>query len=367
MRTIYIGGGQKKKKEGGLKWKIYMSLFLFLILLGSVLKVTAPTLVERWINQQGAKAIGYAFSIRDVNVSLVKGRMVLNDLKIFHPKTNTELIEAPQLTLQINWTDLLLSQDKKISVYADKVDVILSKDFTSEIERIKAAGEKKNHDFYLDTVEGKIVKLNIIEHKEDQSRTVLELDDVNVKVKEVSLLSINKKTEFSVSSNIAHGGKLNLSGKTSEIDGSTPWSIHGTLKQIRADMFNKITGDKLPFTFNESTLNAELSAHSDHGKVIGEISPDIKRLNLVDEKPGIPTQTIARALSDELTFTLPFTLKDDLTLEYEDTYRKLKNYRKSPVLAVVTSESEPVEEAAPQAEKMVKKAKTKKAFSFWTF
>lgn len=357
MRTLYIGG-QTKKKNGGAMWKVYMFLILFFVIIGSTLKLTGPMLVERWINQNGASASGYAFSIRDVDFSLAKGQVFLKDMKIFNPETHAELIEAPNLTIQLSWPNLFLSHDKKVSVFADTVDLILSKDFSSEIERIKDAGTKEHKDIYLSMFDGKIAKLNIIEKKADQSRTVLELQDLKVKVKDISLHSINKKTEFTISSNLSDGGKLNLTGKIREEKGRTPWSIQGTLKGVPADIFNKIAGDKLPFSFNEPHLNAEISAHSNQGKVSGEIAPDIKRLNLLQERPGVPTQSIARALTDELTFSLPFTLKDELTFQYADTYRKLKTYRKYPV---TTEPSDTTDAQVSQTEK------TKETKSFWSF
>lgn len=356
MGSIYIGG-QRNKKQSGIKWKVYTFLILFLAVIGAGLKVAGPTIVEKWLNRQGADSKGYAFSIRDVELSIAKGQLVLNDVKIFNPETSNEFLETPKLTIQINLQDLIQSQDKIVSVIADKVDLTLSKDFSSEIERIKSAGEKKKNDFYLDSVEGKIGQLNIIEKNEDQSRTVLELNEVNVKVKEVTMLSINKKTEFSVTSKIADGGKLNVTGKTSDENGRNPWTIQGSLKNIPASFFNKIAGDKLPFAFIEESLNAEISAHSENGKVSGEITPDIRKLNLLVEKAGVPTQSIARILSEELTFTLPFTLKDKLTLQYEDTYKELKTYRK---YAAAETAGTP-EIVAPQAEK------TKKSSSFWPF
>jgi hypothetical protein len=129
MGSIYIGG-QNHKKTGGPKWKIYTFLFLFLAIIGSGLMVTAPTIVEKWLNQKGEEGTGYAFSIRDVELSLGKGQVVLTDVKIFNPKTSIELLEAPNLTIQLNWQDLILSNDKKVSVSADKVDLILSKDLS---------------------------------------------------------------------------------------------------------------------------------------------------------------------------------------------------------------------------------------------
>lgn len=355
MRAIYIGSGQSHKANNGSMTKIYFYLFLFLVIAFSILKVSAPMIVEEWINRKGAGKTGYAFSIREVDVKFGKGQLVLMDVKIFDPKNSTKMIEVPNLIVQMNWRDLLMSQEKNVSVSADKVDLVLSKDFTSEMKRIEAATGK---DLYMNSVEGKFAKVNIIEQKDDLSRTVIELNDVNLNVKNVSILSINKKTEFSVTSNVADGGKLTLNGRTSEENGTTPWSIQGSLKQVPADFFNKMAGDKLPFTFNESRLNAEIVAQSEQGKVSGEITPEIKRLNIVEEKPGIPTQTIARALTDELTFTLPFTLKDDLTVHYTDTFRKLKAYRRYPAAG---NSSEAVEAKVTE----VKKAK--KGFSFWSF
>jgi hypothetical protein len=358
MGTIYIGG-HKSRKQGGFKWKLYMFLFLFLAITGTVLKVTAPTIVEQWINRNGAGKNGYAYSIREVDLSLGKGEIRLRDVKIFNPKTNSEIIETPELVIKVDLQDLVLSQDKKVSLNAEKVDLILSKDFSSEIERIKVAG-KDNKNFYLDSVEGKIGNLNIIEKKDDQSRTMLELNNVSLKVKEVSPLSINKKTEFSVSSNVAEGGTLSLSGKTNEENGKTPWSIHGVLKQVSSDIFNKIAGDKLPFSFFSSNLNAEISAHSDHGKVKGEIVPDIDRVNLLEERAGYQAQPIKRLLNEELTFSLPFTIKDEVTLQYEDIFSRLKNYRRGASVSVAT-------ESAQAPAPVSKVVKAKKASSWWPF
>lgn len=361
MRTLYIGG-QKKKNTTGSYWKVYVFLILLLAGLGFILKLTAPMLAEHWINKQGTNTSGYAFSVRNVELSIEKGQVVLKDVKVFNPKTSTEMLETPSLTIQLSWSDLLLDQSKKVTVLADKVDLFISKDLTSEIERIGTATGNQENDLYLDMVEGKITKLNIIEKKEDQSRTMLELGDVNLKVKELSLLSINKKSEFTLTSNIADGGKLNLTGKTHAGNGSTPWAIHGTLKQIPNGFFNKVAGSTLPFAFNETHLNAELTAYSDNGSLIGEITPEIKKLNLIQEKPGVPTQTIKRMLSDDLTFVLPFTIKDKLTVEYSETFQKLKSYRKYPA-AVAANEATEAKTEVKAAEPV----KPKKTFSFWSF
>nr|MBA2406232.1 hypothetical protein [Bdellovibrionales bacterium] len=147
MGAIYIGG-HRNKKNGGSMWKVYTFLFLFLVIIGAALKLSAPMLVEEWINIKGAEGTGYAFSIRDVDLSLAKGQMILTDVKIFNPTTSAKLVEVPNLTIQLNWQDLL-AQDKKVSIFADKVDLILSKDFSAEMKRIQDAGNNQKEDVYL--------------------------------------------------------------------------------------------------------------------------------------------------------------------------------------------------------------------------
>lgn len=358
MKAIYIGSGPQSTNKGGIKWKLYFFLITFLALTVTVLKVSGPTIVENWINEKGAKSAGYAFSIRDTELKLSKGQIVLNDVKVFNSETKSEILETPKLIVQLSWQDLLQSRSKDVSLSADRIDLILSKDFAAEIKRVQET-QKDKSGLYLNLLEGKITQLNIIEKKEDQSRTVVELKDVNFKMKEFSPMAINKKSEFSVQSQVDGGGKLNLSAKTVLESGIISWNIQGSLKHIPAGLLNKISGDKLPFSFNEPSLNAEITAHSAQGKIRGEISPAITRLNLIDEKPGIPTQTIARALNEELTFSLPFTLQDELAFHYSEVFAKLKNYRKY----AGTSENSRSETYQSQG---APSAKAKKS-GFWPF
>lgn len=325
MRTIYIGAEQKtKKNNGGFKWKVYAFLFVFFVASGYVINFSAPLYVEHWINQKGEGA----FSIRDVEISLAKTQLVLKDLRINNPKKDTELIDAPHLIIQFDWPSLLTAETKKVALIVDKMDIILHQDFTAEIERLKA--------FKLDVIEARIGELKVIERKADRSRTILDLKDVTTSF---------KADGFVVNSTISDGGKFILSRKGDNFQGS--------LIQVPAELLSKLAGDKLPFSFNEPRMNATITAQLDQGKVSGVISPEVKRLNLVGEN-----QTIARALTEELTFTLPFTMTDELRLDYAETYRKLKAYRKHPTPTVGAGSAET---------RVTQTGKEKKTFSFWPF
>lgn len=327
MRDLYIGGPRRAKK-GGIMWKLYLFLFFFLIIVGAGLKVSSPLLVEKWLNKQGSGKQGYAYTVREVELALRDGEITLKDVKVFNPTTKVALLESPSLKLKINIQDILRAEERKMIISGDKLDVFLSQDLTSEIHRITNSSPR--HDLYLSLLEGKFSLVSIIEKKPNESRTLVKLHDVNLKMKELSVASVNKKTEFSLVSKIANGGEMNLSGSINE-EGQNSWKIEGSLKEFSPNLFNQLAGSHLPFSFNESAINAQIIAHSSDGELKGEIVPEVTKLNLISERPGLEKQVIARALTEELTFSLPFRLKDELTLEYADTYKKLKDYRKYPL------------------------------------
>ena len=171
--------------------------------------------------------------------------------------------------------------------------------------------------------------LYVIEQKEDSSSTVIAMKDVALKVKNLTPSDINDKTEFQVTSTLPEGGNIELKGKTQNEGSSTPWNIQGTLKAVPSSVIEKLAGEKLPFGFPEDKVNAKIVAESDNGKVKGEIAPDIHKVQLLDTKnDGFQSPPIQRLLTENLAFTLPFTLEDNLKLEYQDTYKRLKTYRK---------------------------------------
>lgn len=329
MTDLYIGGGRRAQKKNGIMWKLLLFFFLFFILLAAALKVSAPFMVEQWLNKHGTGDFGYAYSVREVELFTKKGEINLLDVKVFNPQTKVELVKSPRLKLKMDLADIFRASDRKILISGDQLDIFLSADLSAEIKRIKKNNESPY--LYFSLIKAQFSKLNIIEKKTLESRTLVQFTDVGLDLKELSVVSVNRKTEFTLNAKLMSGGALNLAGVINEKEGLDFWKIEGSLKDFSPELLNKLAGTELPFTFNESVLNAQINARSHQGKLKGEITPEVTRLNLIDDKPGFARQVIARALTEELTFSLPFTLKDELTLEYADTYKKLKEYRKYTV------------------------------------
>src|SRR5690606_34824804 len=135
MRDLYIGGGQRKAKKGGVMWKLYLFLFLFIITVGGALKISAPVIVERWLNQRGSDNSGFTYSVREVELSLKEGEMILKDLKVFHPKSNEELLKTSSLKLRMNLQEIFNTSASRVEVSADQLNVFLSNELISEINR----------------------------------------------------------------------------------------------------------------------------------------------------------------------------------------------------------------------------------------
>lgn len=335
MRDLYIGG-QRPRKSGGFMWKLYLFLFLFFIALGGALKVSAPVMVERWLNEKGSGDHGFAYSVREVELALREGEIILKDLKVYHPQSKVEIAKTTSLKVEMDLPNMLSSGPKRVEVSAASLDVFLSDELASEIDRMKTTEMPET--LYFSLLKGNFSQVNIIEKKEDISRILLKLQEVAIDMKELSLSAVNKNSEFSFNSKLISGGEFSFSGKVNaeEQDEKEFWQLEGALKEFSPELLNRLAGAELPFTYNESTLSAQIMARSKEGKIEGEILPQVSRLNLVIEGARGQKQTIARALTEELIFNLPFQVKSDFTLEYEDTFKKLKDYRKYP-LSVASS------------------------------
>src|SRR5690606_25844302 len=130
----------------------------------------APVIVERWLNQRGSDNSGFTYSVREVELSLKEGEMILKDLKVFHPKSNEELLKTSSLKLRMNLQEIFNTSASRVEVSADQLNVFLSNELISEINRMKDI--KENENIYFALIQGKFSQVNVIEKKIDESRTL---------------------------------------------------------------------------------------------------------------------------------------------------------------------------------------------------
>jgi hypothetical protein len=328
MKPIYIRQGRPQHRK-----LPYVLLAIFFILITVILM--APTFIEAYINKTGSDQKGYSFRINDLRFSVLKGEILLQGLKVFNDRSSVNFAEAKKIVL--NFDPLRIFDDKKVfSMQANSIDVLISKDFVDEIERVKNEHKEKiDTSLYLDKVDAKVNTINVQQIIDNKPKTILTLKDAQATLYDFGIGSINENTEFKIHSNIAEGGSIDLNGKTKLESNKTPWVIEGSMSKIPSAVLEKLAGDKLPVDIEKANINATIAAHSAGGKVEGEIVPDIKDFALSEDKDnGFLKRNLAKAANaifskvkeekKEVSLKLPFTLKEDFKVDIPDTLQKLK-------------------------------------------
>ncbi len=308
-----------------------------------IARIAAPFVTENLINQKGADGKGYHFRVAEVSMNLVKGEILLRDLKLFKPDNMTVFAEAPALVLNFQWPELLRGEHI-FELKADQLNLILSKALFDEVQRIKDQfNNQTGGRFYLDKISASFKRINIMEADDTNSRTILTLMDTIVSGKEFAIGGINIKSEFALDGKIAEGGSIDLKGKTVQLENSTPWTILGKMKNIQPDVLEKLTGNKLPIDISKSNLNADIVARSQKGQIEGTLTPDIKEFNLREEKKSPWGDIIVKlkkydlekvpASEESLKFEIPFTVRENISFNIDETVNRVKSQVKSKVIS----------------------------------
>lgn len=327
MKTIYISKAEPKSRA---RLYIIAGILLFLV----ALRAMSPLLIENMINHAGSDKYGYTFRVDDLDLKLWRGVVTVGEARVFNSKTDQNFVEARDLTFNFDPTKIF--DDKKVfTVTGKEVDIILSKDLMSEVERVKKqAKEKVKSKVYLDKVEAEISTINVQQHEKEGTRTLITLKDTEALLKDFGVGSVNKDTEFEVESKIAGGGNIQLQGKTILEKQETPWVIQGKMESITSGVIEKLAGDKLPFEVEKANIDAEIVAHSSGGQISGVLEPHIKDFKLVDKKDeNFIRRNIAKVgnyifekskgKDEELNLKLPFTLNENFTLNLPETIEKI--------------------------------------------
>lgn len=327
MKTIYISKAEPKSRA---RLYIIAGIVLFLV----ALRAMSPLLIENMINHAGSDKYGYTFRVDDIDLKIWRGVVTVGEAKVFNAQTEQNFVEAKDLTFNFDPTKIF--DDKKVfSISGKEVDIILSKDLMSEVERVKnQSKEKVKSKMYLDKVEAEIETINVQQNEKEGNRTLITLKDTEALLKDFGVGSVNKETEFEVESKIAGGGNIQLQGKTILEKKDTPWVIEGKMESITSQVIEKLAGDKLPFEVEKANITAEIMAHSSGGQISGVLEPHIKDFKLVDKKDeNFLRRNIAKVgnyifekskgKDEELNLKLPFTLNENFTLNLPETIEKV--------------------------------------------
>ena len=300
MRTIYISSRNKNKNY---TWIIAFLMILIIMVL--CLRVVAPYAAEAWINEKEPNEKGFVVKVADVDLKLLKGEVFFNDVEVNHVFSRTKVAQAEKVRVDFNLLNYLFG-DRTLNVFANHMDLILTKGILEEFNHIKTRSDS--------IVKGRVDKINIRLQEENVLRTITTLNKTDLEL---------RRENFSMNSFVNGGGKVTLNAKTSK---GSPWVISGHVTDVKSDVLSRLAGDDMPIKIGEGTLNAEIQAQTAGDQLEGVIKPDSKDVKLVEEaKPRPRWATPARRKEYEpLVLEIPFTLKENISLNFEETVNELR-------------------------------------------
>lgn len=309
--------------------------FFIVIVLLTIVHFASGPILKSVLNRAGADDKGYSYHIENLKFSPFTGRVKFEDVDVYQPKTKFSFIKISEMIVHFNWISLIRAQ-KKLAIKIPKIDFIISSALSEEMKRVKEDAKKlQRRELHLDDVTIEVGEFNLKNMQDDSIKKLITFHELTMDLKNLGLHSINKNTKFSLDTQIKGGGSMDLAGKTKLQQDNTPWTITGSMQNITAPVIEKLSGGNLPFKIKEAHFNADITAHSQDGKIQGEIKPLIKNIELDKDQESTTKKLLSKATNflfnkkkndkGELEFTLPFTLKNDFSIDLKETVNQLKD------------------------------------------
>lgn len=328
MKAIYINRYQGPGKK---KHTLFLKFIIVLAILAGLARLVAPYLITEYINKMGKNEEGLRFKVSDVSLKILDSKAWIGNLRVFNSDGSRVLME-----LNDGWIDVdpirFLKKENLATQEWKSGEVVISKYLFDELKKIKNR-KRTDSDVYFDSLKTNLNELNIRQVQDESVVTLLSLKDANLKMENVGTGDPKKPTTFDFSSLIKEGGSVTMTGKTQLDKEETPWSIKGEVKKMNAVVLEKLSGKALPIDIKAADMNASITAFSNGEAISGVLTPDIKEFKLKEEKGNTLKRTVAKVSNfvldklkgkeEELKFEIPFTLKENFSLDIDQTVKKL--------------------------------------------
>jgi hypothetical protein len=102
-------GHQHRHPRARARARRFLITYLVVLLVVGVLRMSLPTLLERYVNDVLGEINGHRVSLRDVDINLWRGAYEVEDLRIVRSEDpdGAPVLELPRLDLSISWSELL--------------------------------------------------------------------------------------------------------------------------------------------------------------------------------------------------------------------------------------------------------------------
>lgn len=267
-------------------------------------RIVAPYAAESWINNKGPDEKGFVLNVSDVDLKLLKGVVDFNNVEMKESLSRSRVAQTDKIRVEFNLLNYLFG-DKTLNIFSDHVDLILTQGIMEELNHIKMKSES--------IVKARIEKLNVRQQEDHLLRTIASFDKTEIDL---------RPEKFSLISTVSGGGKLSLTGKTEK---GSPWSITGNVTGVKSELLSRIAGQEMPILIGEKVMNAEIVAETSGSTLQGVIRPDSKDVKLVEvTRPKPRPWRPARKEPEPLVLEIPFTLKEQISLNFDETVNELR-------------------------------------------
>lgn len=296
-------------------WKRFFIFIGTVIILAFLAQLIVAPYLKDIIVRKAKDVLGVEVSVGNCALSILKGRIVLEDVNVPSPQYKGEyLIKAKELTVDFYLIPLLFKKQVLQVFSLTQPELILHRDKSGTLQFpqfTKPEGEKQTQKAKSEMLVKRLLikngSLKLVDHSVSTPPTVITFSDINCDI--TNSLSL---AERKVLTHIDANGKIKGEGKFSvDIRGnflSKPRSFNGDIKieNVSLSKFTPYYGENLSIIVKSGSLNVDSKISCVKENLD---TPVNVRIENVDVEPiGDPTQTILFELktSDVIEF-----LKDE--------------------------------------------------------
>ncbi len=281
-------------------WKKFFIFIGTVIILAFLAQLIVAPYLKDIIARKAKDALGVEVSIGNCALSILKGRIVLEDVNVPSPQYKDEyLIKAKELSVDFYLIPLLFKKEILQVLSLTRPELILHRDETGTLRfpQFKKTQEDKKSKAKTESqilIKRLLVKkgsLKLVDHKVTTPPTVTTFSDINCDI--VNSLSL---AERKVLTHIDAKGKIEEQGKFSvDVKGnflSKPRSFNGDIKieNVSLPKFTPYYGENLSIIVKSGSLNVNSKVSCVKENL--DTSVNVRIENVDVEPIGDPSQTI---------------------------------------------------------------------------
>jgi|GEM_PF-3262393 len=280
-------------------WKKFFIAIGILIILVFIAQLIAAPYVKDLITKKATDALGVGVSIDNCAISILKGKIVLENIDIPSPQYKDEhLIKAKELSIDLYLTLLLFKKRALQNLTLIQPELVLHRDATGtlqlpqfDVASGKEVAKESKFEIFIKSLIVRNGSLKLIDHLVSTPPTVITFSNLNCDIQN-SLSFVEKRlsTHLNMKGTVEGQGSFSINGAGNFI--SKPRSFEGDIKieNLSLPKFTPYYGKNLSIIVKKGNLYLDSKAICDKENL--DVTNIAKIENVEVEPIGDPSQTI---------------------------------------------------------------------------